>query len=369
VDKALALRGGGELVAHWAQLASWMELVTGVALAGLGAGLSVLVAQAPAARQRLLLDQALRLGLAASLPVGVAVAIAGSLYPGGLSRIAIALAAFAGWVAVIPGLVNGYWLGQQRRPRMLALTAAGSAIALAAAAAAPRGLVLEFLVVAYALPALVLLCVEPAAAAAPRSLDGSLRRYVLPGLAVGILSPASMLLARGLLADALSWHEAGVMQALWRVSDWVCSFASGVLYVLYLPRLTAAYEKNELARVVGSAVKAVLLPCALAFVALFLAHRPLLAALYEPGFEASPTAVALVFAGSTARIASWVPLFALYAMLRTRSIAIGELASLPLFALSLVLFAEKLTLELAGALWLASFVAYALFNLWAMKRA
>jgi hypothetical protein len=45
IDKILALRGGAELVALWAQLASVIEMIAGVALAGVGAGLSVLVAQ------------------------------------------------------------------------------------------------------------------------------------------------------------------------------------------------------------------------------------------------------------------------------------------------------------------------------------
>src|SRR5690242_12973093 len=43
VDKVLTLRGGPELVAFWAQLGSIIEVVAGVALAGVGTGISVLV--------------------------------------------------------------------------------------------------------------------------------------------------------------------------------------------------------------------------------------------------------------------------------------------------------------------------------------
>jgi len=63
----------------------------------------------------------------------------------------------------------------------------------------------------------------------------SLRSYVLPSVAIGILSPASMMMARAAVGDALSWHDAGVLQALWRLQDWVCGFASGVLSVDSLP--------------------------------------------------------------------------------------------------------------------------------------
>jgi O-antigen/teichoic acid export membrane protein len=69
-----------------------------------------------------------------------------------------------------------------------------------------------------------------------------------------------------------------------------------------------------------------------------------------------------------ARIASWIPLFALYAMRRTRAIALGELFSLPLFVLLLGGIGKALTLESAGAAWLASYAVYLVFNLWAMRR-
>jgi hypothetical protein len=77
----------------------------------------------------------------------------------------------------------------------------------------------------------------------------------------------------------------------------------------------------------------------------------------------------LVFAGSLVRIASWIPLFALYAQRRTRAIAVGEFFSLPLFALLTVLAASNLSLTRAAALWLVSFVAYLAFNSWAVRSA
>jgi hypothetical protein len=95
----------------------------------------------------------------------------------------------------------------------------------------------------------------------------------------------------------------------------------------------------------------------------------LLALLYDDSFQAPATAVALLFAGSLVRIASWIALYALYAALRTRAIAFGELLSLPLFALLVILAGGHLSLELLGALWLASFLAYAAFNFWALREA
>jgi PST family polysaccharide transporter len=349
-------------------------MVAAVALNGVGAGLSVLVAQTPLReRQQLFLRRALLLGLTISAPVGVAAAIAGwtfseALGGAALSPHSVALAALAGWIAVIHGVVNSFWLGQQRRDLMLALAFAAAAVALPAAALAPRAAVVELVIVAQAAPAAVLLFVPRRLAAPARAEDHALQRYILPGVVIGILSPVSMIVVRSLVADALSWHESGVLQALWRVSDWICGIASGVLSVLYLPRFAAAYPQAALAPVLRESARLVLLPSAFLFLGLFAFYRPLLEALYDPSFQAPPLAAALLFAGSLVRIASWIPLFGLYAASRTRAIAIGELLSLPLFAALVLAAGDRLTLELVGALWLASYLAYGAFNLWALRR-
>lgn len=366
----LALRGGGEAVALWAQLASVVDLVAGLALAGIGGGLTVLVAQAgEPERRRELLRQALAIGLALSIAPALAVLAAAALLETGLPRWTVAGAALAGWIVVMPGMLNGYWLGRERRDAQLALAAASAFIAVAAVAWAPSGWMLECLLAAQAAPALALLAIwrprvrprDPAQAAA-------LRRYVLPGIAIGILGPASLLAARALVADALSWHEAGVLQALWRVSEWVWGIASGVLSVLYFARMSAAQPRGELGEVTRAAARTVLAPAVLLFALLFVFQRPLLAMLYDSSFEVSATAAALFFAGGVLRIASWIPLYALYAMSRTRSIAAGELLSVPLFAALLAAWGDNLTLELAGASWLLAYLAYAVFNYWAMRR-
>ena len=375
LDKILALRGGAELVALWAQLSAIIEMVAAIASSGVGAGLSVLVAQtALRERQLLFLRRALVLGLAVAAPVACVAALGGWQFAesiGGpqLARGAMVIAAAAGWIAVIHGVVNSYWLGQQRRDLMLALAVAAAAAALAAGAFAPRGFVLEAITLSQALPSLVALLVWRRSDAQPRAEDRALERYLLPGVVIGVLSPLSMLVARSVVADSLSWHESGVLQALWRISDWIAGFAAGVLSVLYLPRLAAAYPVPGMAALLRRSVIAVLAPCALLFAALFAVYQPLLEALYDQSFHAPPLAAALLFAGSLARIAAWIPLFGLYAARRTGAIAVGELLSLPLFAALVLALGDRLTLEAAGAAWLASYLAYGAFNFWALRKA
>jgi hypothetical protein len=281
----LALRGGAEAVALWGQLSSAIDLVSGVALAGIGGGLTVLVAQAGTAeRQYPLLGQALRPALTAAFVAAIAVGVvAGFAIDAGSAQ--YALAALCGWIAVVPGLVHSFWLGQEHRGRILALAAASALVSLAAAWFAPHARLLEWLAFSMAAPALVLLWLKrPLRAAADDPVQRmALRRYLLPGVVIGILSPASMLAARALVADALSWHEAGVLQALWRMADWICGPAAGALSLLYLARMSAAFPKGEMRGALRAAQREVLLPSVVLLALLALARAPLLPLLYEPG--------------------------------------------------------------------------------------
>ena len=108
VDRLLAQTGGGERVAAWAQLQSTAELVTGVCAAGIGAGLTVLVAAGPE-RSAQLMRAASALGLGVSALALLAFAAAALLFGARLGSAPvepglIALAAAAGWFAVMASL-------------------------------------------------------------------------------------------------------------------------------------------------------------------------------------------------------------------------------------------------------------------------
>ena len=360
-------------MALWAQLASIIEILAGIAGAGVATGLAVYAARTSLEeRQRDFLREGLRVGILVTFVVAALIALtspwtAERLSGGRIAAPLVALAAGAGWFSVIAVVVNGLWLGQQRRGRMLALAVVSAAVPLAAALLAPPPQVAVLVTIAHAVPGLALLLALKGAAPRPRFRASShpLRRYVLPGLTIGILSPVSMLVARAAIGDGLGWHDTGVLQALWRVADWVCGIAAGVLSVYFLPRFAA---RGDLTAELLRAARWVLLPAAAVFMVLLLVQEPLLAALYDDTFEAPRSAVALLFAGSLVRIASWIPLFALYAQRRTRAIAVGEFLSLPLFALLTVLAAADLSLTFTATLWLVSFAAYLAFNLWAARK-
>jgi PST family polysaccharide transporter len=379
LDKILTLRGGPELVAHWAQLSAVIEIVSSVALAGIGSGLAVLVAQtSQPARQSRLLTESLKLGVALAVPAMLAVAALGIAFPRllageGVTRELFVAGTVAGCICVVPGMINSYWLGQQRRDLMLGFSLATSALAVTGAYAIPGEWLLHFLTAMAAVPAIMLALIPRGGGAPPEETVSqqdrhALLRYIPVGLSIGVLSPGSTLAARSIVGDAMSWESAGYLQALWRVSDWVAAIAGGFLSVYFLPRLSAAWPGPGFNAELRRSALATVLPSALALLLLGAAHREVFPLLYDEQFRLSDATVALFFGGTLVRIAAWVPMFALFAMRRTLAIAVGEFLSLPLFALLLALLAEGLTLERAGAMWIASYAAFGAFNFWAAFR-
>jgi hypothetical protein len=371
IDKALALEGGAEAVATWAQLTSVFEVVCGPALAGVGTGVTVLAARhVQPGERRVLLAGALRLGLAMSTAMLAAVLLAALTVPEAMAASypawLLALAAGAGWIATAGGISHGYWIGTRESGRMLAFAVASAALPAAIAFVADGGTArgLAAITLAQAIPALVLAAALPWKTGRTDDFRARrmLARYLLPGISIGILSPASLFAARAIMASQISWESAGVVQALWRASDWIAMIASGVLSIRFLPALSSASGPAQFDAQLRRAVKVVLLPACVASLMLYAFRHEVLATLYDARFRLPDGAAATLLAGSALRVAAWVPLFALYAQGRTRAIALGEFLSLPLFVALLALWPGRLDVEAVGWAWLAAYAVYAAFN-------
>lgn len=374
LDKVLAVVGSPGMVAMWAQLQSVVELVSGVTIAGVAQGLTVLIAQAQTRQeQAALLRASLKLGPLLSVAVALLFVfalpvVAGWLAHGGLGTGLLALAALTGCIAVIPGLMSAYWLGLHRQQRVLQFALLGSLPLLMVALAAFRGSQISELALVQC--ATLLLVALPMAWYLRRLANQAgdavalrkLARFMVAGLAIGIMSPASMLLVRGTLADELSWNDAGLMQALWRATEWVTSCAAGVLSLIFLPRLSASNGTARFNRELRRAALVVLSPSALLLWLIFVNQRAVLSLLYDARFAVSDQAAALFMLGCLLRIAAWVFLFALFAARRAWLIGIGEVLSLPLFAWMLWRHAEQMTLERAALFYCITYLVYLLFN-------
>jgi O-antigen/teichoic acid export membrane protein len=382
LDKVLALVGSPETIALWAQLQSVVELVSAVTIVGVLTGLTVIIAQLrEPSDEPVLLRYALKLAFVTALSVALLVAFSSSLLSawltqGKISATLFILAALIGCIAILPATLNAYWLGKHQQQRMLRLALLTSLVLLMVASGAWLKLPLgELLLVQCVVLAVIgfacwlyLRKLLRANLAQKNSLDyrDKLMKFVPVGLAIGIMSPVSMLLIRGILAQTLSWDEAGIMQALWRATEWITASAAGVLSLIFLPRFSNAYGSSRFKSELSRAGVMVLIPTAFLLAIIYLNQDTILTTLYDTRFAVNDATAAWFMLGCWIRIASWVFLFGLFAAHRTKLIIVGELFSLPLYALLLWLFADGMTLERAAILCLVSYGVYLIFNIIAL---
>ncbi|MFO1114556.1 MAG: hypothetical protein U1E28_02665 [Beijerinckiaceae bacterium] len=374
-DKLLALAPDWTLVAHWAQAQSLFDLTLAITATGVAQGVAVF-----AARKETDLHGLVRDALVWSLVVSGAAALALLALGPALNALAGreiapagsigALSIAGGLAATGPAVFGALWQGRRERGKMAALFVAGLApVALAASGLfGPPDVKALLIVQLVTQGALALGLATPHLAGRMSGFwqaarVSPLRRYLLAGISIGIMSPFSTLWSRAELAHQLSWEEAAQVQALWRASEWVNGIAGGLIGLVFLPRMAAATGRAEFLQEMWRTIRLLCLPAAVIYVVFWAAQGWIMPFLYSEKFLMGAAASALFLLGDAVRLASWVPLHGLFASERTTAIAVGEFLSLPLFALLLTLVPQT-SLVVTGACYAATFAIYLCVNLW-----
>ena len=291
------------------------------------------------------------------------------IVPVGQQSLAL-LALLAGWLAVPPGLAVATLIGAGRAGRAAALTAASFVPSVGLLLVSPTGAPLTDLLLGQ-----ILFGAAVAAAILRRQAGGvdrlelrRLLRFAPAGIAIGLLSPIAMVLARARISDTISWEHVALVQAVWRANEWTTAVVAGMLYVHYLPRLGAAAGRQAFNRVLGRAAAVTLVPAALAMLALWLILPQAIEWLYRPELAPPRADAGLLLLGDFLRVVSWVFLYGLYARQAPRAVTMGEFLSTPLFALLLWFAVRPASLWDVGMAWALAYLAYAVFNGLALRQ-
>jgi len=376
LDKLLAIKGGPNLVADWAQILSLTELFVGPIAAGVGIGLTALVSKTDCHIHRLdILNEAWRGFRYALIASGICLIVIGIFYgwqfPEKKSLWPIlGVATIAGIAGAYLSLLNAWWSGKEERHRILLYVSCNaSAIALTAWLSNSEE-ILTNLIISQAVIAMLLLVVsiknspQKSSAISNTLFKKQIDQYLVAGMVIGFMSPLSLLVIRYLLNQYGPPGAAGLIQSVWRLSEWVATPAATILAVYFLPKFSQSSHDDELFRQkIWEASKLLLSVSALAYLVIFILRYPLQNLLYSEEFHVPNYLLSMFFIGDWLRISSWIILFGFYARSSIRYIVIGEFLSLPLFAVLIYINRYQLSPTLIEELYVITYICYLIFNL------
>jgi PST family polysaccharide transporter len=193
-------------------------------------------------------------------------------------------------------------------------------------------------------------------------IDGPTARrlfgYALMSLTTAIVVPASQIAIRDGLAARLGWHDTGLWQAMWKISETHLLLLTSTLSVYFLPRFAEIRDASELRREVARGYRFVLpLVCASALL-LFLLRDVLIRVLLTPAFLPIAAALGLQLVGDVLKIGSWVMAYTMISHARTRTFIVTEVGFTTLLAITTIVLGGHF--GLAGAA-CAYAITYALY--------
>ena len=172
-----------------------------------------------------------------------------------------------------------------------------------------------------------------------RVIARKLASYALMATVTAVAIPFSQLLIRNHLVNAFGWDNAGLWQAVTRVSDMYLMLITTTLTVYYLPRLSEINDNAQLCKEIAQVYRFILPVTILGAIAVYLLRNWLITTLFTPAFAPMLDLLAWQLAGDVIKIGSWVLGFVMLARAMTKAYIATEV----IFSASLVVITYALT--------------------------
>lgn len=193
---------------------------------------------------------------------------------------------------------------------------------------------------------------------ADRIMMRKLGGYALMAIVTAVAMPLSQLLIRDHLVDTFGWNDAGMWQAVTRISDMYLMIITTTLTVYYLPRLAEITDTQILRKEIIKVYRFIMPVTIVGALSVYLLRDWLIALLFTAEFTPMIDLLGWQLVGDVIKIGSWVLGFVMLGRAMTKSYIITEV----LFSFSLVGITYALTpvFGLKAAV-IAFFINYVLY--------
>lgn len=182
--------------------------------------------------------------------------------------------------------------------------------------------------------------------------------YALMAIVTAVAMPLSQLLIRDHLVDTFGWNDAGMWQAVTRISDMYLMIITTTLTVYYLPRLAEITDTQILRKEIIKVYRFIMPVTIVGALSVYLLRDWLITLLFTAEFTPMIDLLGWQLVGDVIKIGSWVLGFVMLGRAMTKSYIITEV----LFSFSLVGITYALTpvFGLKAAV-IAFFINYVLY--------
>lgn len=192
--------------------------------------------------------------------------------------------------------------------------------------------------------------------------------YVLMALTSALTVPVSLILVRNILVEYVGWDQAGLWQAVWRISEVYLGVITMALGTYYLPKLSALVGVNSINReIVKTAKIALPIVIVLAFV-VYLMRDIAINLLFTTEFTAARDLFAIQLIGDVVKIAAWLYAYPMLSRGATKWFVTTEILFSMLFVLLAWLFVQKYGTQGANVAYLVNYTLYFIVMFLNVKR-
>lgn len=167
--------------------------------------------------------------------------------------------------------------------------------------------------------------IDPAVA---RKLGG----FALMGATSALMMPLAQMVIREGLARQLGWSNAGLWQALWRISETHLMLLTTTLSLYFLPRFSEIRHAAELRAEVLKGYRFVVPLVVMSALVLYQLREPLIRTLLTPEFLPLTHVLGWQLIGDVLKVCSWVIAYTILSHARVRAFVLSEIIFAMLFA-------------------------------------
>ena len=187
-------------------------------------------------------------------------------------------------------------------------------------------------------------------------------------LVSALLSPLVYIIIRYLIANQLSWEDAGIWQGAWKLSEFSQQILTNILAIYYLPALVKISDKNHLWNFVIKILIRISVISSISLGGMYLFRYELINLIFSTQFQPIVQLLPIQFLGDLTRTVGWCLGYILIARKMILHFIWSELLSQTIFLLGVFLLLPPFGLMAAPIAYLCESIFYVILILFILKK-